>query len=106
MSSSSSTANNNCSVVDDYAVMFDGALYIRKVNKNATPEEKRKRRAQYMKRYRTGRKGVVKKEGAKKKTTCFCFYFYIMSWKLRVLVCLVCAHVRKGVIKNKSWICL
>ena len=67
MSSSSSTANNNCSVVDDYAVMFGGALYIRKVNKNATPEEKRKRRAQYMKRYRTGRKGVVKKEGAKKK---------------------------------------
>ena len=65
--SSSSTANNNCSVVDDYAVMFDGALYIRKVNKNATPEEKRKRRAQYMKRYRTGRKGVVKKEGANKK---------------------------------------
>ena len=68
MSSSSSTANSNCSVVDDYAVMFDGALYIRKVNKNATPEEKRKRRAQYMKRYRTGRKGVYnKKEGAKKK---------------------------------------
>ena len=65
--SSSSSANNNCSVVDDYAVMFDGALYIRKVNKNATPEEKRKRRAQYMKRYRTGRKGVVKKEGANKK---------------------------------------
>ena len=64
----SSTANNNCSVVDDYAVMFDGALYIRKVNKNATPEEKRKRRAQYMKRYRTGRKGVYnKKEGENKK---------------------------------------
>ena len=60
--SSSSTANNNCSVVDDYAVMFDGALYIRKVNKNATPEEKRKRRAQYMKRYRTGRKGVYNKK--------------------------------------------
>ena len=66
MSSSSSTANNNCSVVDDYAVLFDGALYIRKVNKHATPEEKRKRRALYMKRYRTGRKGV-KKEGASKK---------------------------------------
>jgi hypothetical protein len=62
----SSTANNNCSVVDDYAVMFDGALYIRKVNKNATPEEKRKRRAQYMKRYRTGRKVVKKKKNIKK----------------------------------------
>ena len=60
------SSSTTCSVVDDYAVLFDGALYIRKVNKNATPEEKRERRAQYMKRYRTGRKGV-KKEGAKKK---------------------------------------
>ena len=61
MSSSSSTT---CSVVDDYAVMFDGALYIRKVNKNATREEKKQRRAQYMKRYRSGRKAVkdAKKE--------------------------------------------
>ena len=58
--------SSSCSVVDDYAVLFDGALYIRKVNKNATQEEKRKRRAQYMKRYRTGRKGV-KKDGASKK---------------------------------------
>jgi len=63
MSSSSTT----CSVIDDYAVMFDGALYIRKMNKHATPEEKRKRRAQYMKRYRTGRKGVVKEGASKKK---------------------------------------
>ena len=58
-------SSSTCSVVDDYAVLFDGALYIRKVNKNATPEEKRQRRAQYMKRYRSGRK-TVKKEGAKK----------------------------------------
>ena len=48
------------SVVDDYAVLFDGALYIRKVNKNATPDEKKQRRAQYMKRYRSGRKAVKK----------------------------------------------
>ena len=59
------SSSTTCSVVDDYAVLFDGALYIRKVNKNATPEEKRQRRAQYMKRYRSGRK-TVKKEGAKK----------------------------------------
>ena len=59
------SSSTTCSVVDDYAVLFDGALYIRKVNKNATPEEKRQRRAQYMKRYRSGRK-AVKKEGAKK----------------------------------------
>ena len=60
-----SSSSSNCSVVDDYAVMFNGALYIRKVNKDATPEEKKQRRAQYMKRYRSGRK-AVKKEGAKK----------------------------------------
>ena len=58
-------SSSTCSVVDDYAVMFDGALYIRKVNKDATPEEKKQRRALYMKRYRTGRK-AVKKEGAQK----------------------------------------
>ena len=59
------SSSTTCSVVDDYAVMFNGALYIRKVNKDATPEEKKQRRAQYMKRYRSGRK-AVKKEGAKK----------------------------------------
>ena len=58
-------SSSTCSVVDDYAVMFDGALYIRKVNKDATPEEKKQRRALYMKRYRAGRKSV-KKEGALK----------------------------------------
>ena len=58
-------SSSTCSVVDDYAVLFDGALYIRKVNKDATSEEKKHRRAQYMKRYRTGRKGV-KKEKKKK----------------------------------------
>ena len=51
-------SSSTCSVVDDYAVMFDGALYIRKVNKDATPEEKKQRRALYMKRYRAGRKAV------------------------------------------------
>ena len=56
-------SSSTCSVVDDYAVMFNGALYIRKVNKDATPEEKKERRALYMKRYRAGRK-AVKKEGA------------------------------------------
>ena len=59
------SSSTTCSVVDDYAVMFNGALYIRKVNKDATPEEKKQRRAQYMKRYRSGRK-AVKKEGAQK----------------------------------------
>ena len=59
------SSSTTCSVVDDYAVLFDGALYIRKVNKDATSEEKKQRRAQYMKRYRSGRK-AVKKEGAKK----------------------------------------
>ena len=59
------SSSTTCSVVDDYAAMFNGALYIRKVNKDATPEEKKQRRAQYMKRYRSGRK-AVKKEGAKK----------------------------------------
>ena len=52
------SSSTTCSVVDDYAVLFDGALYIRKVNKNATREEKKQRRAQYMKRYRSGRKAV------------------------------------------------
>ena len=52
------SSSTTCSVVDDYAVMFNGALYIRKVNKDATPEEKKQRRAQYMKRYRSGRKAV------------------------------------------------
>ena len=58
------SSSTTCSVVDDYAVMFNGALYIRKVNKDATPEEKKQRRAQYMKRYRSGRKAVkdAKKE--------------------------------------------
>ena len=51
-------SSSTCSVVDDYALMFNGALYIRKVNKSATPEEKKHRRALYMKRYRSGRKGV------------------------------------------------
>ena len=54
--------SSNCSVVDDYCVMFNGAFYIRKVNKNATPEEKKERRALYMKRYRAGRKAVKKEE--------------------------------------------
>ena len=54
----SSSFSTTCTVVDDYAVLFDGALYIRKVNKNATREEKKQRRAQYMKRYRSGRKAV------------------------------------------------
>ena len=63
------SSSTTCSVVDDYAVLFDGALYIRKVNKNATPEEKRKRRAQYMKRYRTGRKGVYNKKKKRKQGT-------------------------------------
>ena len=56
-------SSSTCSVVDDYAVMFNGALYIRKVNKDATPKEKKERRALYMKRYRAGGK-AVKKEGA------------------------------------------
>ena len=50
------SSSTTCSVVD--AVLFDGALYIRKVNKDATSEEKKQRRAQYMKRYRSGRKAV------------------------------------------------
>ena len=54
------SSSTTCSVVDDYAVMFNGALYIRKVNKDATPDEKKQRRAQYMKRYRSGRKAVKK----------------------------------------------
>ena len=54
------SSSTTCSVVDDYAVMFNGALYIRKVNKDATPDEKKQRRAQYMKRYRSGWKAVKK----------------------------------------------
>ena len=60
------SSSTTCSVVDDYAVMFNGALYIRKVNKDATPEEKKQRRAQYMKRYRCGRKAVKKELSAQK----------------------------------------
>ena len=56
------SSSTTCSVVDDYAVLFDGALYIRKVNKDATSEEKKRRRAQYMKRYRSGRKAVKNKQ--------------------------------------------
>ena len=56
------SSSTTCSVVDDYAVMFNGALYIRKVNKDATSEEKKQRRAQYMKRYRSGRKAVKNKK--------------------------------------------
>ena len=56
------SSSTTCSVVDDYAVMFNGALYIRKVNKDATPDEKKQRRAKYMKRYRSGRKAAKKEE--------------------------------------------
>ena len=59
------SSSTTCSVVDDYAVMFNGALYIRKVNKDATQEEKKQRRAQYMKRRRRSMEGA-KTEGAKK----------------------------------------
>ena len=39
------SSSTTCSVVDDYAVMFNGALYIRKVNKDAAPDEKKQRSA-------------------------------------------------------------
>ena len=45
-----------CTVIDEYCVKLDGKLFVRKIEKDSTREEKKNRRSKYMKRYRADKK--------------------------------------------------